>query len=204
MRQKSVLAWAPLALIWPLFAGNAAAADAAPEERPRSQITEGEETPQGARSDLGDLWTTSSTKMRLYLNRETPGGDINVDSRKGVVTLFGLVPSQEAKRMAETEALKVGGVSAVVNELQVVSPERFEDVKAEDARLVSRVETALAKEEDLGESNIDVEVADGVARLTGTVPTEREMLAAAVLTRSIPGIQRVRSELEVSSELAPR
>ena len=44
---------------------------------------------------------------------------INVDSDKGVVTLKGRVDSADTKRRAEEVAKRVGGVSAVKNELHV-------------------------------------------------------------------------------------
>ena len=44
---------------------------------------------------------------------------INVDSDKGVVTLKGRVDSADTKRRAEEVAKKVGGVSAVKNELRI-------------------------------------------------------------------------------------
>ncbi len=44
---------------------------------------------------------------------------INVDSDKGVVTLKGRVDSEGTKRRAEEVAKRVGGVSAVKNELRV-------------------------------------------------------------------------------------
>ena len=44
---------------------------------------------------------------------------INVDSDKGVVTLKGKVDSADTKRRAEEVAKRVGGVTAVKNELQV-------------------------------------------------------------------------------------
>jgi hyperosmotically inducible protein len=44
---------------------------------------------------------------------------INVDSDKGVVTLKGRVDSEDTKRRVEAVAKRVGGVTAVKNELQV-------------------------------------------------------------------------------------
>jgi osmotically-inducible protein OsmY len=44
---------------------------------------------------------------------------INVDSDKGVVTLKGVVDSDEVKQRAEAVAKKVGGVTSVKNELRV-------------------------------------------------------------------------------------
>jgi osmotically-inducible protein OsmY len=67
-----------------------------------------------------DMWITSATKMRLLADPRTPALDINVDTRGGIVTLFGIVPTQEAKAAAADDARKVSGVTRVVNELQVV------------------------------------------------------------------------------------
>jgi hyperosmotically inducible periplasmic protein len=44
---------------------------------------------------------------------------INVDSDKGVVTLKGRVDSEDTKRRVEAVTKRVGGVTAVRNELQV-------------------------------------------------------------------------------------
>ena len=44
---------------------------------------------------------------------------INVDSDKGVVTLKGVVDSEGTKQRAEAVTKKVGGVTAVKNELRI-------------------------------------------------------------------------------------
>ena len=59
-----------------------------------------------------DMWITSATKMRLLADPRTPALDINVDTRAGIVTLFGIVPSQDAKAAAADDARKVSGVHA--------------------------------------------------------------------------------------------
>ncbi len=66
-----------------------------------------------------DAYITSATKLRLLADRKTPGMDINVDTTNGVVTLFGTVPNETAKKQAEEEAEKVSGVKKVVNEIKV-------------------------------------------------------------------------------------
>ena len=45
--------------------------------------------------------------MTLLTDSRTPALDINVETRAGVVTLFGIVPSQEAKRCRRADARKV-------------------------------------------------------------------------------------------------
>ena len=55
--------------------------------------------------------------MSLLTDSRTPALDINVETQAGVVTLFGIVHSQEAKAAAAEDTRKVSGVKRVVNEL---------------------------------------------------------------------------------------
>ena len=75
----------------------------------------------GVWDTASDIWITSAAKMRLLADSQTPALDINVDTWAGVVTLFGIVPSQQAKAAAAADVGKVSGVKHVVNELQVVA-----------------------------------------------------------------------------------
>ncbi len=141
-----------------------------------------------------DIWITSAVRIRLLADTEVPGLEIDLDSWDGVVTLFGIVSSQEAKAAAEADALKVSGVKRVVNELQVVASARQKAVNASDDELQHEVRKALDEHEfrDVGS-----EVRNGVVRLTGTVPTGARNLEAAVVARSIPGVRAVEDDLRL-------
>jgi hypothetical protein len=89
-------------------------------------------------------------------------------------------------------------VNKVVNELKVVPSSRKDAVQAKDDDLEQAIDSTLSKRDDLRGSNIDVEVANGVARLTGTVENEQQRMAAAVAARSTPGVKAVKEELRVS------
>ena len=52
----------------------------------------------------------------------------------------------------------------------MVAPSKQEAVKAHDASVERAVKKALAGRPELSDARIDVEVRNGVARLTGTVP----------------------------------
>ena len=41
---------------------------------------------------MSDMWITSAAKVRLIADDQTPATEINVDTRNGVVTIFGIVP----------------------------------------------------------------------------------------------------------------
>lgn len=145
-----------------------------------------------------DMYITSATKLRLLADSRTPALDINVDTNDGTVTLFGIVPSTEAKAAAEEDARKVSGIKRVVNELQVVPKGKQEDVKARDQDVEQEVERAL----DARNIEIEVDVQNGVARLTGTVPSEQERLAAAIAARSTRGVRSVQDDLRVNRDKA--
>ena len=143
-----------------------------------------------------DIWITSAVRMRLLADTQVPGLEIDLDSYDGVVTLFGIVSSQEAKAAAEADALKVNGVRRVVNELQVVATSRQEAVSARDDDLQHEVRRAL---DEHGFRGVGLEVRNGVARLTGHVPSGAGSLHAAVVARSIPGVRAVEDDLRVGA-----
>jgi osmotically-inducible protein OsmY len=150
----------------------------------------------GVGEAASDMWITSATKMRLLADPRTPALDINVDTRAGVVTLFGIVPTPEAKAAAEADARKVSGVTRVVNQLQVVASARQAAVKVRDEELEGAVKKAFDAQDF---KDVTVKVKNGVVRLTGTVPTGTRRLEAAVLARSIQGVRAVEDDLRVAA-----
>jgi hyperosmotically inducible protein len=142
------------------------------------------------------MWITWATEMRLLADSQTPVLEINVDTWGGVVTLFGIVPSQEAKAAAEADAREVNGVKHVVNELQVVESAKQAAGKARDEGL----ERAVKKAFDTPDfEDIDIEVKNGVVRLTGTVPNGVRRLEAAEAARTVPGVRSVEDDLRLAA-----
>ena len=147
-----------------------------------------------------DAWITTASKVRLIANSDTPARDINVDTLGGVVTLFGTVPTEAARRAAEVEVRKVDGVKSVENDLQVVPQVSAAAGEHQDERLKDAVEKRLEAREELSDTSIDVEVADGVARLTGTVRSQTDRLAALTLARTTDGVRSVIGDLTVKGQ----
>lgn len=162
-----------------------------------------ESTTAGAKRGIGqtatDMWITSDVKLRLAANDKTPATDINVDTHAGTVTLFGIVPTPEAKAAAEAEARKVNGVKRVVNEIEVVPGSKKDMVEAKDDQLQDEIKRKFKDREDFKDANIDVEVKNGVARLTGTVEHERQRVEAAMAARAVPGVRAVHDELRMKT-----
>jgi osmotically-inducible protein OsmY len=138
-----------------------------------------------------DMWITSATKMRLLADSRTPALDINVDTWAGVVTLFGIVPSQEAKAAAEADTHKVSGVKRVENELQVVASVKQFAGQVRDEELDRDVKKVL---DTYAFKDIIVDVKNGVVRLTGTISTEERRLEAA---RAVVGVRAVEDDLRL-------
>lgn len=168
------------------------------DTNPRPSEHQGE----GFNDSARDAWITSATKMRLLADRRTSALDTNVDTRGGTVTLFGMVSSQEAKFAAEEDARKVSGVKQVINELQVVPKERQQNVKARDEDIERDVKQKLEARNDL--KDVNVQVKDCVARLSGTVPSSNERLEAATVARSTDGVCSVEeNDLRIRSGDVP-
>jgi hyperosmotically inducible protein len=174
--------------------------DTLPDEDFRTDVA----TKQTAGAIMSDLWITSATKMKLASDSRTPATEINVDSRDGVVTLFGIVPSQESKSAAAEIARGVSGVKRVENQIEVVSSAKHEMVEARDEEIQEGVKKALKDRGDQEEANIGVEVKNGVVRLTGTVPSWQRNLSAVYVARSVTGVRSVRNELRVENAATGR
>jgi osmotically-inducible protein OsmY len=153
-----------------------------------------------ATSAAMDAWITTASKVRLIASSETSARDINVDTLGGVVTLFGTAPTEVARRAAETEVNKVDGVKSVENDLQVVPQVSADAVERRDDRLKDAIAKRLEAREELSDASIDVEVADGVARLTGTVRGQPDRLTALTVARTTDGVRSVVGDLTVKPQ----
>jgi hyperosmotically inducible protein len=151
-----------------------------------------------AATSASDVWVTSAVKVKLIGNEQTPAGDINVDTTNGVVTLFGMVPTDAAKQAAEKTARQTSGVKQVINALQVVAPAKQDQVKATDEQIEELVE-ARVDDDVIADSKIDVQVSGGVVRLTGTVPSQTDRLQALTLARSTSGVRSVVDQLQIAN-----
>ena len=138
-----------------------------------------------------DAWITSATKVRLMAAEQVSAFDVNVDTRGGVVTLFGAVPSAAAKTTAEAEAKKVDGVKSVKNQLQIVPASVAANVEQKDEQIQSTVKDRLGKRSELSDADIAVDVKNGVVRLTGSVASQSDRLAALTTARASEGVRSV-------------
>lgn len=67
----------------------------------------------------------------------------------------------------------------------------------QDAQTAARIKTTLINDPTLGTRTIEVTVAQGVARLAGTVRTQEEIDRAVALARSVQGVRDVQLALDL-------
>jgi hyperosmotically inducible protein len=144
-----------------------------------------------------DAWVTTKVKVGLMAEPGLSPVGINVDTKGGVVTLFGSVASQDLKTRAAAKAKSVAGVKGVENELQVVPESMADKVEAKDEQVQADVKKELGARDSLSDSDIDVAVKNGVVRLTGTVATQGDRLTALTVARSTKGVGSVIDGLEL-------
>lgn len=145
------------------------------------------------KNTASDLYITSRVKMNLLADEKAPAMDINVDTTDGAVTLFGIVPSREAALAAVDNAQAVRGVTFVKDELEIVASEIQPVVEANDEVIQGNVEKKLEARPEL--KDVDVEVRNCVARLTGSVPSGFERVEALQVARATQGVCAVRDDL---------
>ena len=122
---------------------------------------------------------------------------VNVDTRAGVVSLFGTVATEDLKARAAQQVRQVAGVKGVENDLQVVPDVAAKRVEVRDEQVLEAVRKRLDARDTLEDADIDVAVENGVVRLTGTVATQRDRLTALTVARSTDGVGSVVDGLEL-------
>jgi len=156
--------------------------------------------PSTASNSASDAWTTTKVKMKLMAEPGLSPLKINVDTMGGVVTLFGIVNSEQDKAAAEAQVKQVAGVKSVENDLQVVAETAQNRVEKRDDQVLDSVKERLKGRETLKDDNIDVEVKNGVVRLTGTVDGFGERMTALTVARSTDGVKSVVDDLRIQKK----
>jgi hyperosmotically inducible periplasmic protein len=168
-----------------------------PNELGDKELWNDEPPRAGATNSASDAWITTKVKVGLMAEPGLSPFKINVDTDDGVVTLFGIVSTEQEKAAAEQQAKKADGVKGVENELQVVPDVASSRVEARDDQLEDAVEKRLEGHTALQDDDIEVEVKNGVVRLTGTVDGAGERMTALTVARATQGVKSVVDDLRV-------
>jgi hyperosmotically inducible protein len=148
---------------------------------------------QDAKTGISDSWLTAKTKIALFGDDRIKGGQVSVETVKGVVSLRGKVDSDSAKAAAASVAQAVEHVKSVRNDLQVVPPGDRKVIDISDKDITRQVEGRLSKDAQL--KKVDVRTDGGAVILTGAVSSVGASARASELARGVPGVRMVKNEL---------
>lgn len=126
--------------------------------------------------------------------------DIGVEVDDGVVTLTGTVDSYPMKIAAERVALRLAGVKAVANDIQVELP--FERIR-DDTDIARAAATALEWDTRVPDERVRVSVRDGWVILEGDVFWQYQREAAADAVRNLTGVKGVTNLITISTPKVP-
>jgi hyperosmotically inducible periplasmic protein len=167
------------------------------------------------RALLGKVWggqqraeniaITNRVKSAFLLSRRLSAYEIGVETKDGVVTLTGQVPTEVDKELAGNVAKDVPEVSSVDNQLQVNSGIRPSEATAREGMRITDLEIRadlnekLAKSQGLQGQNVQVGIQDRIVTLTGRVETPAQKAGAEQLAMSVANVVSVVNKLEVSN-----
>jgi osmotically-inducible protein OsmY len=120
--------------------------------------------------------------------------EIGVTVDNGVVTLRGDVPSFAEKETAERVALRVYGVKAVANDINVRLVSGYERTDSEIAQAVAN---ALKWNTSVPEERVTISVRDGQVILRGTVDWQYQKDAAARSIRDLTGVRGITNHIAI-------
>jgi osmotically-inducible protein OsmY len=155
--------------------------------------------------DVSDARITGQVKAAFALSKRISAYDIGVETKDGVVTLSGQVPSEIDRELAENVAKDTTGVKQVNNELRAEPGLKPSDASARESSRVGDLEIyadlreRLASSQYLSGTTIQVAVKDRVVTLSGQVQTPQQKTGAEQVARSLSNVTDVVNQLSVAN-----
>jgi hyperosmotically inducible protein len=226
MTMKTPLALAMACAL--LGSAGAAMAQDKPKDKPDDTtiVIKDDTTPKVKKGTqaVTDASITTAVKTRLMKDKVARGTSIDVDTKDGVVTIAGNVPTAADKTRIGQLVRNTTGVKKVDNNLKVAAGEvgttgakaKDGDTKivikddttpavkkginaVQDGSITTAVKTRLMTDEVARGTHIDVDTNDSVVTIGGTVPTEADKIRIGQLVEHTTGVKRVVNKLKVGS-----
>jgi osmotically-inducible protein OsmY len=138
-------------------------------------------------------------QFELKWDAKVSPNEIGVAVKGGVVTLSGTVDNYTKKWSAERAALRVRGVRAVVNEIQV----RLEDDQLSDASIAEAAARALELDSLVPDGAVKASVSGGWVTLRGEVDWDYERTEAERVVRNLVGVKGVTNLVTIRPRTGP-
>ncbi len=147
------------------------------------------------RSSVTDSAITAKVKSKLSSEPETSAHKIDVDTKSGVVTLTGVVPTEAEKAQVEQAAMNTEGVARVINNITVApNGANGAGVSAEDLMVLSKIRARYVAEGIVG---VNVDVRNGVVTLSGDVENVQTKVRAENIARATGGVSNVNNMITI-------
>lgn len=124
--------------------------------------------------------------------------EIGVTAKDGVVSLTGVVDSYLKKTEAQDAALKVVGVKALVEHIEVKFPSSWSKT---DEEVAVEILAAFKNNYSVPEEKIDIEVKNGWVTLSGQLPWNYQRVAAENAVKHLAGVKGVSNKITIKSEI---
>jgi len=203
------------------FALSAAPAFAQEKPKETTVVIKDDTTPKvkkGAQA-VSDASVTTAVKTRLMKDKAARETSIDVDTKDGVVTIAGTVPTEADKTRIDSLVRRTTGVKGVNNTLTVSAAISGREPKNDETKIVVKddttpamkkagnavsdssittaVKTRLMTDEVARGTSIDVDTDKGVVTIAGAVPTAADKDRIGHLVAKTTGVKRVVNNLTI-------
>ncbi|KMQ51214.1 hypothetical protein CHISP_1920 [Chitinispirillum alkaliphilum] len=134
-------------------------------------------------------------QSQLFWDARLDPSSITVEITDGKIRLSGTVPSYWAKRIAELDTRAVEGVAEVDNEITVELPSGLDT--PQDSNITASVQSLLAFDPNIDDSDIQVSVREGQLLLEGSVAALWQKDRAEEAALNVQGIKGFKNRLAV-------
>ena len=148
---------------------------------------------------MTDLDLRKNVESELHWEASVDAAEIEIASKAGVVTLSGSVQSYWERTAAEQATLRVFGVKAIANELEIRLPYASERTDEDIARAaVDSLNWSVLVPKD----RIKIKVSKGWITLEGTVDWQFQKTAAEKAVRKLIGVKGVSNLVDVKPQVS--
>jgi hyperosmotically inducible protein len=143
----------------------------------------------------------STIKAEFAADKTTSDLAVHVSSKAGVVTLTGKINTDEEADKLIQIAQSTEGVNDVKTSQLTVKESKH---KMADTAITAKVKGTYVRDKLFGDKaisvmGVSVETTNGIVYLTGTVETQEQADNAVKLAKSVHGVKKVNSKLEVKA-----
>jgi len=136
----------------------------------------------------------SSARKSYIFKTHLKDDDIKIRSKKGAVTLTGLVSEESHKTLAQETLYGLKGVKSVDNRLEVRGAPPTAN---SDAWLKEKVKLTLLFHRSVSAEKTEVDVKDGIVTLRGEAASEAQQELTAEYARDVEGVKDVANEMTI-------